>query len=147
MKIINSFEIDNKVEEKLEDLKNILKGHPFEDSYMITQQIVMFADLLKRTRKSLKSIFTSEELYLLFDTFNCTRYCSHMRAKDFILWEVSDVIDLEKLNIKWNVDSDILVNKIEKLTEFEAFTVITIINAFWNNASKYKDGNFSELFD
>lgn len=147
MKIINSFEIDNKVEEKLEDLKNIIKGHPFEDSYMITQQIVMFDDLLKRTRKSLKNIFTSEELYLLFETFNCVGYHTNISAKKVILWLIQDAIEFEHMHIRWNVDSDILVYKIEKLTEFEAFTVITIINAFWNNASKYKDGNFSELFD
>jgi hypothetical protein len=40
---------------------------------------------------------------------------------------------------KWKVDKKVLIDKINKLSEFQAFAMIMIIYKFWRDTDRYKD--------
>jgi hypothetical protein len=46
---------------------------------------------------------------------------------------------------KWKVDNKVLIDKINKLSEFQAFAMIMIIYKFWRDTDRYKD-DLSLLF-
>lgn len=146
MRNIVELNLGNEENEKFQELKNITANHPLEDSFLIEQGMVMFSDLIRRTRYNLKDIFTIEEMYFFIDVFNASIYYSSMSAKKYILMEISDVIHLDRLDVRWKVDGEKLISKVENLTEFESFVVITTIYKFWNNSSEYKDC-LEKLFD
>jgi hypothetical protein len=63
-----------------------------------------------------------------------------MSANRFLLLETTDVLENEQLMIeKWKVDKKVLIDKINKLSEFQAFAMIMIIYKFWRDTDRYKD--------
>lgn len=143
MTMINS-DLNEKVKCCLTDFHN---GNVPEDFPSLMEDYVLtYHKLLYRTITKLDNYFDSNELYCLFDIFNAIKYSPKISANRFLLLETTDVLENEQWMIeKWKVDNKVLIDKINKLSEFQAFAMIMIIYKFWRDTDRYKD-DLSLLF-
>jgi len=107
-------------------------------SYLPTQ--------VKLTKDELKNYFTKEEALMLISLFNGTYLSNFSSAKEKLISEVRAAIYYESVNDVYNVDGEKLIDKLEKLTEFQAFTVLSMIEeAFFQG--KASDVEIRKIFN
>lgn len=97
----------------------------------------MSANLLaiyKRSKEEVKGLLTKEEAYLICDALNSTLYSEEIPVKTHILLNVTDGIYYEDLDKKWNVDAKILINKLNGISEMQAYVIMVLVNEFWHRA-------------
>ena len=107
-------------------------------SYLPTQ--------VKLTKDELKNYFTKEEALMLISLFNGTYLSNFSSAKEKLISEVRAAIYYESVDDVYNVDDEKLIDKLEKLTEFQAFTVLSMIEeAFFQG--KASDAEIRKIFN
>lgn len=88
-----------------------------------------------RTRDELKDNLDIDEAKLIINALNGSLYTSHLSDKYVLLTEIYAYLHMN------NVNADELLQKIETLTEFQAFTVIRMAIEFWEDDSDEDDFN------
>jgi len=136
--IMINFDLDEKIKCCLTDFHN--GSGPEDFASLMEQYVLTYHNLLYRTIKDLDNYFDSNELYCLFDIFNAVKYFPGISAYKFLLWETTDALENEQWMIKkWEIDKKVFIDKIKKLSEFQAFAVIMIIYKFWRDTGRYQD--------
>ena len=67
-------------------------------------------------------------------------------AKEKLISEVRAAIYYEPINDVYNIDGEKLINKLEKLTEFQAFTVLSMIEEAYFQG-KASDTEIRKIFN
>jgi len=144
--------MNNKISVELDkEIKNCLidfqKGcGPADFSHLLRKYILTYHNLLYRTIKDIKNYFNNNELYCLFDILNNGIYCSDESPKNYILYNLIDALNYEPvLCEKWSINKNVFIEKIESLSDFQAFSIIMLIYKYWREPDRYKD-NLSLLF-
>lgn len=98
------------------------------------------------TKNELKNYFTKEEVLVLISLFTSTYLCNFSSAKEKLISNVRAAIYYESIDGIFNIDGEKLINKLENLTEFQAFTVLsTIEEAFFQG--KVSDEEMKKIFN
>lgn len=107
---------------------------------------VTFNDLYLRTKEELKGLFTKSEVMGITQAF-CGTMISECN-KAFLLMEIEDSIQLDRLDVMFGFDGTTLINKIKNLTEFQCMTVIGMLNEFRkaSNGNIVSDEVLSKIF-
>jgi len=93
--------------------------------------------IVKRTLADLSGQFTAGELSLIIDVFNGTRLTSGLAGQHLEV-QVTDGIDLDRLDKKWDVSPDDIIAKIRGLSIFEAAVLEIWANGFWYGKNQPK---------
>jgi hypothetical protein len=86
--------------------------------------------LYKKTMHDLKGQFTKGELSLIIDVFNA-KDLMPQRSGQHIVSSVTDGIELDHLDGKWDIDGQLLIGKLSALTIFQASCMEVWANGFW----------------
>lgn len=58
-------------------------------------------------------------------------YTEAISARQTLITEIINAIAFQKLDEKWQVDAESLLETLEQLYEFHAFVIIVLVNEFW----------------
>jgi hypothetical protein len=120
--IIHDYSIDNS-EEGIKFIKEcILDTVPY---------------LVARTREELTGLLTLDEARFIASIFNSTVYSNHIPAKAYLTNMVLDAIELGSYDTIYNVDKKAILDKLENLTEFQAYIIITMAYSFLKNTQGF----------
>jgi hypothetical protein len=99
-----------------------------------TRSVDAYIALRKRILNGLKNRFTQNELMLLIDHQNGTIFSpSLFSTTETMQHSVSDAIILDGLDSKWEIDKQVLFEKISRLSDPEAYFIREEIDRFWNH--------------
>jgi hypothetical protein len=87
--------------------------------------------LIELTKRELKGFFTTEEACLMVDVNNSHLYVPNY-PKSALHLCVHDGNLYEELGEKWSVDIQVLLDKINKLSNYQCHCVFLMCNEFWN---------------
>lgn len=98
--------------------------------------------LIKYTQRELLGYFTYNEAVLMINAFNGTLYDlnSLIPPKTLLFGEIEDSINYDFTDSLYNVDKTTLLNKINKLTEFQCYVVISKCFEFWTLEPSLRQG-------
>lgn len=114
-----------------EDLEKKLI-HVFGSGYNgLLQTTESFFAQRRLAKKDLKGIFTEAELKALLDMHNGTIFEPKIAQKTTLVGEIEDSELYENTLTNWAVDKEVLVTKVNKLTELQAFWMQFECWAFW----------------
>lgn len=118
-----------------------VREYPLKYKYMVedehvgvggSEMIVNLSYLTNITMQDeLKNIFTENEALMICDMLNGTLILSSSSIKNQLLLSVTDAVEEFRYDIKWEIDGQVLCDKIRKLTEFQCYCVTIMVNAFW----------------
>ena len=80
------------------------------------------------------------EFMLIVDSTNGLALTDRMATKDQIILNVSDAIDIEKLDAKWGVEKNVLEEKLANATEEEYKQLWNNIQEFWARNDRENNG-------
>jgi hypothetical protein len=107
-------------------------------SYLATQ--------INLTKNELKNYFTKEEALMLISLFTNTYLNNFSSGKEKLISNIRAAIYYESIDGIFNIDGEKLINKLENLTEFQAFTVLSMIEeAFFQG--KVSDEEMKKIFN
>lgn len=92
----------------------------------INKKLQAVAKMAARTEKEINSIFTNNEISFVKDIWCGSENPLGMSFRKMLLDKIADSICNEFLNTKWNVNRKTISQKIDDLTEYQAFTLIRI---------------------
>lgn len=92
--------------------------------FKVEQMLKILNDCYDKTKNEIAGLFTIQEAWFLVATFNSYLYTSQLCDKDVLLANVEDAIIYEGLDQMFGIDKEQLLDKIDKLTEFQCFCVI-----------------------
>jgi len=82
--------------------------------------------------------FSRSELSAMIDTLNGTMFQSQFASKPQMLaYEMEDGDKYDEIGEKWEIDVDLLVNKIKLLNPASCYFMQEEINRFWYNENEY----------
>ena len=87
---------------------------------------------LKRHKRATQ--FTNDELSLIMDALNGVRCMDGLPVKFHIISNIVDAIEVDRLDMKWNVDRTVLSRKFEALTETQAKDLYEKVCRFWDTS-------------
>lgn len=128
-------ELMNYQNETAECIKNFPFGEKFSPStigYKVSDMIVMMDHMIKYTKSELINYFTRDEARLLASSFTSSLYSPKSGPKASLYLSVSGSIAFEPLIDSLDVDEDEIMGKIEKLTSFQAFCVMSMCFEYLN---------------
>lgn len=86
--------------------------------------------LYDRTLWELKGRFTRGELMLIVDVFNSTALTPVLAGQELEI-QVRDGIDLDGLDLKWEIEQVVLLQKLENLPIFSRAVLTLWANGYW----------------
>jgi len=86
---------------------------------------------LLRTKPEVESLFADPEWMYLRDMLNGSLATPQISYKTYLTAQVEDADTYDGLGEKWKVDAAALAEKINNLTEFQAYTVVKMVDAWW----------------
>ena len=122
-----------------EDTKKLVQQYPTsqrgveEFTWRVTEIIRTASDMLRHTKRELAGLLTQPEACLIADVCNSLLYYSNVNPKSVLLGSVEDGCILDGLAAKWDVDKAALLAKLNSLTEYQAYVVLTMAFEFWQN--------------
>lgn len=84
------------------------------------------------TKLELKNYFSTAEACLIVDVNNSYLYTPQGYSKSSLRLRVVDGDKYEGLGEKWEVNIDELIEKIDKLTNYQCHCIFLMCNEFWN---------------
>ncbi|WP_457945393.1 hypothetical protein [Caproiciproducens sp. LBM24188] len=107
-------------------------------SYLPTQ--------VKLTKDELKNYFTKEEALMLISLFTSTYLYNFSAAKEKLISDAKAAVYYESFDDVYNSGGEKLISKLEKLTEFQAFTVLSMIEEVFFQG-KVSDEEMKKIFN
>ena len=83
---------------------------------------------------------------MLILLFTSTYLCNFSSAKEKLISDARAAIYYESIDDVYNIDGEKLISKLEKLTEFQAFTVLSMIEETFFQG-KVSDGEIKKIFN
>lgn len=107
------------------------------DGKYINQAIVESVQTLKKIRivseAELRGVFTPDEWKFFTDSLNGTMVTDDFRCnKQILIAHCEDSANLEYLDKKWNVDIEVLKEKIQKLHGANIDAIYARVESFWS---------------
>ncbi|QSO48409.1 hypothetical protein [Alicyclobacillus mengziensis] len=90
----------------------------------VQQMVHMLSETYQFTKRELKNFFTVNEAQFIVGTFISTLYDPSFSAKELLIAHVEDGSHFDGLDEMFDVDVHAFINKLHRLTEFQAFTLI-----------------------
>jgi hypothetical protein len=139
-KEIDEFNIYKIPVSKIMETDEALQQFPVEvrqcdNKYKTNQMVISLNRLYQNQKREIKGMFTLSEAYLLISIFNGCMYTPWNNDKEVLLMMLEDGTSYEGLDELYDVDSEKMFEKLQKLNEFESFTVIRMAFEFWERNS------------
>ncbi|GGJ55343.1 hypothetical protein [Virgibacillus salexigens] len=97
-----------------------------EEMDFINKKLEAIARVAARTEKEIRSIFTKREISYVRAIWRGSENPNGMPFRDLLLYKIVHSIHEEVLRIKWNVNKKTISQKINDLTDYQAFTLIRV---------------------
>lgn len=130
--IRKSISIDENVAQLINDYK---KSTITEFSSKLSEIVKSHFKMLEREELRLKNYFTENEWKLIYDACNGTIFSNNIQFKAQLYYNVADAIELYNYNIKWDVNKNEILNKIQNLSEFECYAITILVEKFFYQES------------
>ena len=113
---------------------------PLSMNMQICYDLALVHELLKIGRKELKNIFTRNELMLIADVQNGYAIWGSpgIYLTGGLAHNVSDGILLDKLNEKWEIDGNGLLEKLNNLSGAAMAALMDTVAQLWHNSKNKK---------
>ena len=106
------------------------------------------APVVSNTKKELEKYFDVNEAKLMAGAFTSTALSSFkFSAKDTLIRGVTGYIDYEAADSLWQVNKENLLNKLAHLTEFQCFTILSMVAEMLNYEPVYSDDDIRRIFN
>jgi len=92
--------------------------------------LAAFPALYRSAQKIFKAVLTSDEQKLIIDSYNSTMITPDWAGR-FVSTHITDAIELEKLDEKWDVKKKDFIAKLETLDTFTLACIEIFAKAFW----------------
>ncbi len=90
----------------------------------------------------IKDKFKLNEQQYLVDILNGTLITTNVYLKNSLKLSILDANLYEQIGLKWNVDVDQLIKKIDELSEFAVYVLMKKVYAWWDNNNRDIDEIF-----
>lgn len=127
MKITKSITLTDAEEMMIKEYPS-LGIYPSNFTSKVMEMITGLDCLTRYTKVELANHFSTNECLLITDALNGVIYNPTISPNMVIVDATEQGIVFNKLDIKWNVNKDDLLERLNNLTEFQSFTMI--LNAF-----------------
>ncbi|SFU94887.1 hypothetical protein [Alicyclobacillus macrosporangiidus] len=98
----------------------------------IERALYRYFRLVDDARRSLRERFSASEICAVMDACN-----GMMLDRPHLIWaEVADAIRFNHLDSKWEIDGQVLVNKIRELSDVDLYGLEEAIRRFWAHAEE-----------
>lgn len=126
-------------------MKEINKRIDFEGdrSPAINKQLDRYFSLMDRARRELRSILSDKEIGLILDALNGTGFFDTFSIY-FVGMEITDAINMDELDKKWEVDGAALKQKMEVLTDAQKVALVDAVGVWWNRVAQGEQPEHSE---
>lgn len=114
-----------------------------EKAHTVRESLERYFALLDRARVSQREMFTADERGLIADS--CNGELFEAWSIPHIAEGVQDSIFLDKLDEKWHVDGDALIDKIRTLSLAEKFALVDAVERFWHAPPQGDTVNYADL--
>lgn len=84
-----------------------------------------------RTKREVEPLFSDSEWMYMRDMLNSSMVTPEIGYIVYLRAQVEDADIYDGLGEKWKVDATALAEKISSLTEFQAYTVVKMVDAWW----------------
>lgn len=98
-----------------------------KDNGKVNEIISTFNNMIKYTKMEIKSAFNEQECLLLIEAISRKNYTPDISPKTFLIMNVKNELLFEKLDSKYQINSDELLDKLNSLTEFQLYVVLNMI--------------------
>lgn len=92
----------------------------------INKKLSAIARVAVRTEKEIFSAFTDNEISFVKDIWCGSVNPIGLSFRDLLLYKIANSTHEEVLNAKWNVKKETISQKINDLTDYQAFTLIRV---------------------
>lgn len=92
--------------------------------------------LRARSLNSLKGIFSSPELELIINCFSDHIVNPASECRNSLILNVSDFVNISLADKLYNVDAKKLLNKLENLTDFQAYFLVEFSCLYWETSNR-----------
>lgn len=114
-------------------------------TYKVTEIIHIASNMRRHTLREIAGLFTENEAKLIVDVMNGTLYHSGVNPKSVLIAQVEDGCALDGLDEKWEVNKASLIEKLYRLTEHQAYVILSLAFEFWGS-DELDLNNISKLF-
>ena len=112
-----------------EYLESIIKRKTKNLSTVVEEDLMSLYALLTVTGEEMEGHFTSQEMSLLREVFKNDEF-EPARIREWpalLAWDLEDVEKCEKLSAQFNVNADVLIEKLEMITPLKALWLLHAI--------------------
>lgn len=115
-------------------------------SYPQAQTFILqlWDQIWRRTKMTLKGVFSRGELCLIIDGYNGYRLAPQTYGSNGLAVTVSEMISLEGADAKWEVDGPEILAKIKALDSVQAMVLEIWANGFWYGMGTEDSKDFGE---
>lgn len=112
-------------------------------SAALSRDLDTYYSLLSISMRKVRAVLTKNEALLILDVMNGTVVTTGPAAE---LWsgsalqhEISDAIHYDALSQKWDVDPNLLLEKLNSLEHFDRYALVDWAREMWSNSSNSED--------
>lgn len=114
-------------------------------SYVIGQTLETHFTLIKFMKKEIFQTFVNKELLLFADAANSTMFTA--RTIPYFPRMIEDAFKYEDIGLKWEVDEEELMKKLNQLSFAHYIAIIDFCDDFWADGKKNPFGDFYERIE
>lgn len=139
VKISKSFRLEKNILEIVDSFNTNTSGADATEK--LSSMVTTLNSMIKYTKSELANYFTYDEALLIISAFNGTLYSPNtVNPKAVLIGNVQDSIVLENYDIIYNVDKTALLNKLDRLTQFQSYVVLQMAFDFWSLPDSKRQG-------
>lgn len=105
-------------------------------SYKVNEMTRLLMSMRRHARKELVNYFTLAEACLICEVCDNLLYVGEINPKSVLYGHIEDACMLDGLDKKWNIDKIILLTKVNQLSTFQTYTVISNVFEYRKSASE-----------
>lgn len=109
----------------------------------INEGLERYYQLLARTRKAMENKFAAAELALIADSCNGTLF--EAWSIPLLHANIEDAITLDRLNEKWGVEEELLLDKLKALTHVECHAMVDAVERFWKATARGETIEYADI--
>lgn len=99
-------------------------------SYKVNEMAKLLISLRRHAKKELVNYFTLDEACAICEICKNLPYVGEINPKSVLYGHIEDACMIDQLDKKWNIDKTALLTKIDKLSTFQTYTVISNVYEF-----------------